>query len=113
MRPLVGLEVWALGVDFVASGDVAPVHLASLQGVPALSVHYRAQARTVVVVIIVIVGAVVIVIIVVVTGIVVIVIIGACRDDGRRDDVVGPAAETQTRRQRWSFVVLKDPEIND
>ena len=38
VSPLVGLEVGALGVDLVAAGYVAPVHLAPLQGVAALAV---------------------------------------------------------------------------
>lgn len=38
MGPLVRLEVGALGIDLVASGDVAPVNLAPLKGIPALAI---------------------------------------------------------------------------
>lgn len=38
MRSLVCLEVGALGVDFVASRDIASVNFASLEGIPAVTV---------------------------------------------------------------------------
>lgn len=44
MRPLVGFEVRALGVDLITSSDVAPVDLAPLEGIPAVPVDAKTAA---------------------------------------------------------------------